>query len=85
VAAKVRSLGAGGLATNSLVGHPTILPREGTLIGEGHRHRAVGPISPWPTPNGVLRSAPQCVVANRILFKLQRVITWTEVRVRPRA
>lgn len=27
----------------------------------------------------------QCVVANRILFERQRVMVWTEVRVRSRA
>jgi hypothetical protein len=59
------ALGADRLAAGGLVGHPTILPREGSLVGEGHRHRAVDPISPWSTSNGVPRSVSQARLTDR--------------------
>ncbi|MFE7214603.1 hypothetical protein ACFU93_32610 [Streptomyces sp. NPDC057611] len=43
------------------------------------------PACAWQTPELAKCRVTKCVVANRILFEWQRVIIWTEVRVRSRA
>ncbi|MEU6721310.1 hypothetical protein ABZ897_58540, partial [Nonomuraea sp. NPDC046802] len=37
-----------------LIGHPTILPRHGGLVGEGHRHCLDRPVSPCFASKGLM-------------------------------
>lgn len=44
-----------------LIGHPTILPRHGGLVGEGHRHCLDRPVSPCFTSKGLI--GPMCHIS----------------------